>query len=50
VITNRKIDVLKNTALELESEIGEKVLAVACDVRKYNEVENVIKETISRFG
>jgi len=32
------------------NETGGKVLAVACDIRKYNEVENVIQEAQSKFG
>jgi NAD(P)-dependent dehydrogenase (short-subunit alcohol dehydrogenase family) len=50
VITSRKKDVLDQTANELEKETGGKVLAVACDVRKYEEIVNVIKETENRFG
>jgi len=50
VITSRKIEVLKQTASEMETETGGKVLAVACDVRKYEEVENVLKQTIEAFG
>src|SRR5277367_2049523 len=50
VITSRKKDVLDKTASELKSETGGNVLAIACDIRKYNEVENVIKETEATFG
>jgi NAD(P)-dependent dehydrogenase (short-subunit alcohol dehydrogenase family) len=50
IITSRKIDVLKQTASEMEQETGGKVLAVACDVRKYDEVENVLKQSIDTFG
>ena len=50
VITSRKKEVLDNTAAGLMSETGGKVLAVACDIRKYNEVENVIKQTEEQFG
>jgi NAD(P)-dependent dehydrogenase (short-subunit alcohol dehydrogenase family) len=50
VITSRKLDVLKQTATEMEAETGGKVLAVACDVRKYDEVENVLKQAIETFG
>jgi len=50
VITSRKKDVLEKTASELENETGGKVLAVACDVRKYEEIVNVIAETEKRFG
>ena len=50
VITSRKKDVLQKTADELIKETGRKVLAVACDVRKYEEIENVIRETENTFG
>lgn len=50
VITSRKIEVLQKTAQEMESETGGKVLAVQCDVREYGQVENVLAETISKFG
>ena len=50
VITSRKKEVLDKAAAELMSETGGHVLAVACDIRKYNEVENVIQEAQSKFG
>lgn len=50
VITSRKQDVLDKSAAELESETGGKVLAVACDVRKYEEILNVIEQTEKTFG
>lgn len=50
VITSRKKDVLEKTANELESQTGGRVLPVACDVRKYEEIVNVIKETENEFG
>lgn len=50
VITSRKKDVLEKAASELELETGGQVLAVACDVRKYEEIVNVISETEKRFG
>lgn len=50
VITSRKKEVLDKTAAELEQTTGGKVLALGCDVRKYEEIENVIKETEKRFG
>jgi NAD(P)-dependent dehydrogenase (short-subunit alcohol dehydrogenase family) len=50
VITSRKKDVIDKTAKELVNETGGKVLAVPCDVRKYEEIENIIKETENRFG
>ncbi|MES2266741.1 MAG: SDR family oxidoreductase [Bacteroidota bacterium] len=50
VITSRKLDVLQKTAVEMEGETGGNVLAVACDVRNYEEVENVLKKAIEVFG
>jgi NAD(P)-dependent dehydrogenase (short-subunit alcohol dehydrogenase family) len=50
VITSRKKDVIDKAADELMRETGGKVLAVPCDVRKYEEIENVIKSTESEFG
>lgn len=50
VITSRKLEVLQKTASELEAETGGKVLAVACDIRKYEEVERMIAESESTFG
>jgi NAD(P)-dependent dehydrogenase (short-subunit alcohol dehydrogenase family) len=50
VITSRKMNVLKQAADEMETETGGKVLAVACDVRKYEEVENMLKQAINAFG
>ncbi len=50
VITSRKKEVLDKAAAELMNETGGKVLAVACDIRKYNEVEHVISQAESAFG
>ncbi len=50
VISSRKQDVISRTATELEAETNGKVLAVAADVRKYDEIENVIKRTEETFG
>lgn len=50
VIASRKKEVLDKTAEELMAETGGKVLAIECDVRKYEEVENVLKLTIEQFG
>ena len=44
-IASRKLGVLEKTASELMAETGGKVLAIACDVRKYEEIDNVIKTT-----
>ena len=50
VITSRKKEVLDKTAEELMQETGGKVLAVGCDVRKYEEIEQMIKATVDTFG
>jgi len=50
VISSRKQEVLDKTAAELRNETGGKVLAVAADVRKYEEIENVIRQTEANFG
>ena len=50
VICSRKEDRIKKAAEELAAETGGKVLAVACDVRKYSEVENVLAEAVKTFG
>jgi NAD(P)-dependent dehydrogenase (short-subunit alcohol dehydrogenase family) len=50
VITSRKKDVLDQSAKELIDQTGGKVLAIPCDVRKYEEIDNVIKTTEKEFG
>ncbi|HEY5690005.1 MAG TPA: SDR family oxidoreductase [Cyclobacteriaceae bacterium] len=50
VITSRKNEVLRKTAQELEAQTGGKVLPITCDVRKYEEIENVISKTEQEFG
>lgn len=50
VITSRKKEVLEKTGGELEKETGGSVLSVACDVRKYEEIENVIRTAESKYG
>ncbi|RZK87190.1 MAG: SDR family oxidoreductase, partial [Pedobacter sp.] len=50
VITSRKQDVLQKTADEMEEKTGGKVLAVSCDVREIEQVENVLAKTIEKFG
>jgi len=50
VITSRKLDVLEQAAKEMEAETGGKVLAVACDVRKYDEVEKMLQQSAATFG
>lgn len=50
VITSRNLEKLEGAKKELEAETGGKVLCVACDVRNYKEVENVVKQADATFG
>jgi NAD(P)-dependent dehydrogenase (short-subunit alcohol dehydrogenase family) len=50
IITSRKKEVIDKAADELQQETGGKVLAVPADVRKYEEVEQVIREGERYFG
>ncbi len=50
VITSRKIEVLEETAKEMSEKTGQPVLPVACDVREYEAVEEVINKTKDEFG
>ncbi|MDT0651333.1 SDR family oxidoreductase [Autumnicola edwardsiae] len=49
-ITSRNLEKLKNTAKELENETGGKCFPVKCDVRNYDEVEQMRDEIIKEFG
>ncbi len=50
VITSRKLDVLEATAKEMEEETGGTVLALACDVRDYDQIEAMLKAAVEKFG
>lgn len=50
VIASRKKAVLDETAAELMAETGGKVLAIACDARNYEEVENGLNTSVEYFG
>ncbi|WAR12414.1 DECR-like protein [Mya arenaria] len=50
VITSRKLDVLKGTAEEIEKATGNKVLAVAADVRNPDAVKAAVDECVEHFG
>lgn len=50
VITSRKLLVLEQTATEMATETGGAVLAVQCDVRDSEQVQNLLKASIQRFG
>ena len=45
-ITSRDLDKLKTTAAELEAETGGQCLAVQCDVRHYDQVENMLQTEV----
>ena len=49
-ISSRDLEKLKNTAKELETETGGNCLAVQCDVRHYDQVENMLKEVLTAYG
>lgn len=49
VVCSRKMENLEPTARKIE-EIGRKSLAIACDVRKEDEVNNVVEQTVGKFG
>lgn len=50
VICSRKLDVLEKTAHEIQAKTGGLVLPIACDVRDYTQVENVITTAVAKFG
>lgn len=50
MICSRKIEVLENTAKEIHEKTGGEVLPLACDVRNYDNVEEVVKATKEAFG
>ncbi len=50
VIASRKIDVLEETAREIENKTGNQVLAVACDIREVSQVEQLLERGVSKFG
>ncbi len=49
VIASRKMDVLEKSAEELRK-TGSNVLPVSCDVRKLNDVREMVKQTSDTFG
>lgn len=49
-ITSRDLDKLKNTAAELEKETGGTCLPLQCDVRHYEQVEEMLQEVLKNFG
>ncbi|WP_165830441.1 SDR family oxidoreductase [Flavobacterium aquariorum] len=49
-ITSRDLEKLKSTAQELETETGGTCLPLQCDVRHYEEVENMLQAVLKAFG
>ena len=49
-ISSRNLEKLQNTASELEQETGGKCLPVQCDVRNYEEVEQMLQLVLDEFG
>jgi NAD(P)-dependent dehydrogenase (short-subunit alcohol dehydrogenase family) len=50
IITSRKLDVLEKTAKELFEATGGEIFPIECDVRKYNQIENLLSKSIEKFG
>lgn len=50
VITSRDLEKLKTTAQELEEKTGGKCLPIACDVRHYDQVENMLNKVLNAFS
>ena len=50
VITSRKEGVLQQAAADLRQLAQAEVLPLACDVRVYEQVENMIQQTVAHFG
>lgn len=49
-ITSRNLEKLQHTTKELEDETGGKCFAIQCDVRHYDQVENMRDEAIAKMG
>lgn len=49
-ITSRDLEKLQATAKELENETGGRCLAVQCDVRLYDQVEQMLQAVLAEFG
>lgn len=49
-ITSRNLEKLQKTAKELEAETGGICLPLQCDVRHYDQVENMLEQAVEGFG
>ncbi len=50
VITSRKLDVLQKAAEEISNITKNEVFPIQCDVSDYNQVEQLLKTSVERFG
>lgn len=50
VIASRKLEVIQQTAIEIEDKTGNSVLGLQCDVRDYEQVEKMIADSIEKYG
>lgn len=50
IICSRNVDKINKAVDELHAATGGNVSGYACDVRKYDEVENVIQQGIAKYG
>ena len=50
IITSRKLDVLQETAKELSNLVDKEIYPVECDIRKYDQVENLLNKSLEKFG
>ncbi|MEM9392171.1 MAG: SDR family oxidoreductase, partial [Bacteroidota bacterium] len=49
-ITSRKMEVLEKTASEMMQKYDAEVLPIACDIRNYSEIEQVLDQVEAKFG
>ena len=50
VITSRKMDVLEKAAQEMSSQHGTEALPLSCDVRRSDQVDEMVEKAIAHFG
>lgn len=49
VVTSRNLERLEKVTSEIE-QLGRKSFAVSCDVTKHEDIKNMVKQTVDRFG
>lgn len=50
IITSRNLEKLQGAAQEIHQQTGGEILPVACDVRNYDQVEQLLQQAIEKFG